>query len=410
MGPLKESESLVASQSLFAAFFNRSVFDVFAGFIICLSVIAIGGQTSYEAAHFVKSDFWEYLENVCAAFFLVEYTVCGIDLACGTRSSHDLLWFHFDTVLTFASCLEYILMMIALSDGNGRRRTIFIVKCLKILRMVRILRLVRTIRFFTKLRIMVLMIVSSCMSLFWLFVLLAVLLYVFAIFLCQGATEYRQSSNGAGPAGVAEKIPLYWGGIQQSMFTLMLSITGGAAWGDLFASAAEVGTHHAFVFVVFQFGMVFSVLNIVTAVTVDGAIQIGAQDRAVQQEKAEVAKKKILADLYDMVEQMDKENAGYVNLAQFETCVSDRAFAAKLEAIAVDASDPELLFTLLDTNCNGTLCIGELIEGLQRIQGIATRFDVHEAIKLATIITWQNEQMSEQIRICRMSLQSAEAC
>merc|ERR1719382_1534194 len=80
--------------------------------------------------------------------------------------------------------------------GGGRQAAPssagFLGKLLRIIRMARIMRILRTVRFLAQLRIMTHMIVSSMMSLFWIFVILAALIYVFAIILTQGATEYLQ--------------------------------------------------------------------------------------------------------------------------------------------------------------------------------------------------------------------------
>merc|ERR1711862_637681 len=81
-----------------------------------------------------------------------------------------------------------------------------------------------------------------------------------------------------------EEIATSWGSMSSSMLTFFLSVTGGVNWIMLFETATLLGKPYSFIIVFFIFFMVFSVLNIVTGVVVDGAIQRGNCDRSVRME------------------------------------------------------------------------------------------------------------------------------
>merc|ERR1711957_1076660 len=109
-------------------------------------------------------------------------------------------------------------------------------KLLKMMRMARVMRLLRMIRFLSHIRVMVTMIIGSLRSLFWLFVLLAGIIYVFALLLTRGAADcLLESTEDEGTkAGRLLFTPTFssveylddvtksYGGILRSMYTLFL--------------------------------------------------------------------------------------------------------------------------------------------------------------------------------------------
>merc|ERR1712190_367535 len=102
----------------------------------------------------------------------------------------DQHWALFDVLLVSMSWIEFVMTLTASGVSDGGMGQANLGKILKIARMARILRAIRMIRFFTKIRLMVVMILGSFMSLFWLVLLLTGVIYVFAVVLTSGATDW----------------------------------------------------------------------------------------------------------------------------------------------------------------------------------------------------------------------------
>jgi len=223
---------------------------------------------------------------------------------------------------------------------------------------------------------------------------MTLILFSFAIVICQGASAYRMSiDDGVLGASTSTELVLRWGGMRRSMYTLFLSVTGGVSWGDVFDSVQEVGSVYAAVFIIYIFFMFFSVLNIVTAVTVDSAIQMNNQDRAVRAEQELQNQKRFLADLYELLDQLCEATTGCISAEQFSVCMEDPKVATNLDMMGVDTSNVDLLFAILDINSDGDISVVELINGLQRLHGTASKLDIHGVSNLVNMVAKQTGEI-----------------
>merc|ERR1719296_380451 len=107
-------------------------------------------------------------------------------------------------------------------------------RVLRLARFVRLLRLVRAIRAFHSLRVVVLGIIDSMTSLCWCFVVVGFIIYTFAVFFLHAATEHIEFAQAKSPDNTdTSTLRDMFGGMQQSMMTLFMSISGGLDWGDV---------------------------------------------------------------------------------------------------------------------------------------------------------------------------------
>merc|ERR1719410_9048 len=104
---------------------------------------------------------------------------------------------------------------------------------------MRLLRIVRYITIFREFRLMIYGLFSSLRSLLWSFVLLGLVIYIFAIVFAQAAVSFLQKNTSTGDPPECETMPNdstredfieFFGSTQISMRTLLVSISGGADW------------------------------------------------------------------------------------------------------------------------------------------------------------------------------------
>eukprot|EP00928_Gymnodinium_smaydae_P072966 TRINITY_DN56238_c0_g1_i1.p1 TRINITY_DN56238_c0_g1~~TRINITY_DN56238_c0_g1_i1.p1 ORF type:complete len:576 (-),score=94.78 TRINITY_DN56238_c0_g1_i1:78-1805(-) len=356
----------------------HSWFDFFILCAIFVNALILGLQINHEAISDTKMRGFWIGELVCTVIFTAELMMRIYVYRCEFFSRRMRLWAVLDTGLVVMSLLEIALSSIRLNLGNVAVMETF----LKNARMVRCLRLVRIIRFIAKVRVMVTMILSSLGSLFWLFILMLGIIYIFAIVLTQGATEIVNPIDG--PPVDAGTVSEDFGNIGKSMYTLFKAMCGGVSWGEPGLSAQKIGTAYFIWFMLFIFFTFFSVLNIVTGVFVDGAIQQANSDRALLVDKTLDHKKTQASLLKDALAEIDLDGDGKITEMEWERALEDERVVASLQALEV-TPDADL-WSMLDIDGSGDLQIEEFLDGIMRLKGMATAMDVHRVMVRLSMI------------------------
>jgi len=214
----------------------------------------------------------------------------------------------------------------------------------------------------------------SVRSLFWLMVLLCIILYVFSICFTQGVTEYL--INGL-PDEDGE-LKKYYGSLSHSAFTLFISITGGVSWQEVLHPLARAGWPFTTLFLAYVSFCVFSkVLNIVTGVFVDGAIQRSAQERDLRLEKEKEQKKVYISMLMDLLREIDSGGTGVITRQELEEAFKSDKVRYSFSVLDIDINDSNYLFDMLDDDGSGEVDMEEFVSGCLRLKGNAKSIDIH---------------------------------
>mmetsp|Transcript_67701 Transcript_67701/g.201335 ORF Transcript_67701/g.201335 Transcript_67701/m.201335 type:complete len:316 (+) Transcript_67701:1375-2322(+) len=249
-------------------------------------------------------------------------------------------------------------------------------KVIRMFRMARIVRIMRVLRFLAELRIMVTLIMNSARSLFWLMILLLGILYVFSIFFTQGVTDFlRDAQNESNP--LFESLQENYGNMVNSAYTLFASITGGVSWRDVLKPLGETGPGFTALFILYVFFCIFSVLNIVTGVFVDGAIQRSSQERDLRLEKEKEQKRMYIAMLTDLLEEIDVEGTNKIYREDLEEAFKSEQVKHYFSVLDIDVADSNYLFDMLDLDRSGEVDMNEFINGCLRLKGNAKSIDIH---------------------------------
>jgi len=246
-------------------------------------------------------------------------------------------------------------------------------------RMARITRVLRMTKFLAKVRVMGTIILSSMASLIWLFLLLTTIMYIFAIVLTSGATGWLKPDDRSPPVDDERYTPIKetFGTVSRSMLCLFESVTGGRNWGIPNELTQAIGILYSFVFSFFIFFFVFSVLNIVTGVYVDGAIQQAHSDRAMQESKKEIEKRVGVELLAEILGSIDTDASGSVTRRELDVAMKTPEVQTLMELLEVNAEDADKLFDLMNADGDDALSIPEFVDGMHKLKGVAMSIDVH---------------------------------
>eukprot|EP00927_Polykrikos_kofoidii_P060585 TRINITY_DN55527_c0_g1_i1.p1 TRINITY_DN55527_c0_g1~~TRINITY_DN55527_c0_g1_i1.p1 ORF type:complete len:722 (+),score=112.31 TRINITY_DN55527_c0_g1_i1:109-2274(+) len=347
--------------------------------------------------HFHQSEemFFGILSNCFCVVFVV-------DLILRMMAERWRFWFHsndrgwnmFDTIVVASSVLEVAVQWLAVSseDPSNLRRTLrkfSVLRILRFLRVVRITRALRIIRVIRELRLMVFSLTASLRSLLWAVVMIFFIVLVFGIVLTDGVVTYCITNNAAHLESTVA-MRKYFGGVGRSVISLFMAMTGGEDWGPIFESLAPLPQEYNVLFLGFICFAILALLNVVTAVFINTALQRSQSDRelAVQQEME--TKNELALLIKQLFIELDTNRTGGLTLEEFEARIEEEKVLAYLKSLGIDIGQVRTLFTLLDVDQTGDVDMDEFVEGVQRLRGNATSMDL-------AILTYQVEWMLHSI-------------
>ena len=181
----------------------------------------------------------------------------------------DWAWNWLDLFIVATTDFEYV----------AKDPSVRMFRLLRMVRSVRSLRLLANFHMFTKFRVLALAFQHSLLPLTSVCALLFAMFYVASTIFVSGATEYLRS--GFPTSEAVAVLYSYFGGLDQTVLTLFMCITGGVSWEVAVGALTEVHVAYGFLFVVFIASMMLGALNIIAGIFVNDAIEMAQHDRQV---------------------------------------------------------------------------------------------------------------------------------
>eukprot|EP00929_Paragymnodinium_shiwhaense_P018523 TRINITY_DN12934_c0_g1_i1.p1 TRINITY_DN12934_c0_g1~~TRINITY_DN12934_c0_g1_i1.p1 ORF type:complete len:828 (-),score=227.51 TRINITY_DN12934_c0_g1_i1:82-2565(-) len=252
-------------------------------------------------------------------------------------------------------------------------------RLLRMLRLVRIVRLARIVRFISELRTIVSSIAGSMKSLSWTLVLISLIIFVCGVWVTQLVADYRGQVEV--PTELEEDFVAYYGSLFRSVLTLFQAITGGVNWDETVGPVLQAGGPlGGLLFVMYIAFSILAMLNVVTGVFVEAALNHAKADKEVQ----------CVNDLRDIFMKCDTDNTGMIDLLHFERVMQDPEMEEILKLIDVAPSEARWLFELIDVDESGAISREEFILGCMRLKGGA------KAIDVATLV-YDNKRLAQLV-------------
>jgi Ca2+-binding EF-hand superfamily protein len=356
-------------------------FDLGCAAVIIANSALIGLEVDWKTFSDGEMPHMKALNYVCTVFFFVELmlrmTIDGLFVF--FMRSENRSWNMFDAVLVGMSLLDAVIIdLIDMGDDATG-----VSGGLKTLKMLRIVRVCRVFRFFTELSQLALMIIDSVKSLMWALIMLFIVIYVFGIFFIHGVTD-RLRSIRTGTLTVPEQdavVIAHFGNLPTVLQTLFQSMLNGISWYTL-TDALE--TVHPTLVVLFLFYIAFSmlaVLNIITGVFVDNAVETARTQREYLVQKEMELKEKWCQEMRKLFNEMDADGSGTLSLSEVKEFFNDDRVRSYFIALGLETQDAERLFLLLDEEETGDIDIDMFLNGCLRLKGTARSIDVYQLLQ-----------------------------
>lgn len=385
---------------------KNSWFESIFAVVILANAVFIGAEVEYLAHGDINAsttNMFEVAHHVFSALFLMELCMRLAADRLFFFTSKENMWNIFDLALVVHSLVEYIMSFDDSSEedsGEGRFNQISAQRTLRVVRIIRNVRIVRVLRLFHELRMMLYAIFGCVKALLWLIVLLLLLLYFFAVFFTQGATEYQKehhkskttSSYGEEDARKSSEVRDKYGSLPISMFSLYKGMTNGISWGELVWPLEYMHWFYILLFLVFISFTIFAVLNVVTGVFVDSALQQThneEENRAREEEYAKVANMRRIKELFH---EIDADESGTVSFEEFSEALEDEYVRKCFEVLQINIFEAEQLFHLLDPESQGQVQIDEFVKGCMRLKGEAKSIDI-------AVLIYESRRMMHRLKM-----------
>jgi hypothetical protein len=201
-----------------------------------------------------------------------------------------------------------------------------------------------------------------------------IVLYIFGLIFMSGVKAYLKQ-NAQDPEVVRDLQELY-GTIDASMWTLVAAISGGYDWMDVARPLIKVGLLYKLYFLIYILFVTVGLLNILTGIFVNCAMQSSAMNREIAIEDAIYKGDCVVKEVVDLFLEADEDNSGTLSWAEFEIFIKDRRIKAFFMALELDMSSAGNIFNLLDESGDGMLDANEFVQGCIAYRGYARKVDL----------------------------------
>merc|ERR1719424_2083346 len=194
-------------------------------------------------------------------------------------------------------------------------------------------------------------------SLFWALILLTLIMYGYAVIFVQA---YVGSVDPA--VTESEELRRFYSTIPRAIFGLFMCISGGISWVELIDPLAILHWSYVLLFISFIGFVVFAVLNVVTGVFCQNAIESASKDE--EEVVAEMVKQKInfVSKMEQIFSDLEHKNGfGCITLTDFENKLQDDRAKAWFKMLDLEVNDAWTLFKLLDVDGGGLIDIEEFV-------------------------------------------------
>lgn len=284
-----------------------------------------------------------------------------------------------DTAVVSLSLIDSVVSIASWSrqdeiDGENALSGISVLRIVRVARVARLARVIRLMSFFRELRLMIMSILGCLRSLLWVTMILLGTFYMFSITFMSGIVNNLDTRElWSDPS--TEGLRANFGSMDKSLLTLYMAMSGGRNWGEVYQDLQPIPFQYRAMFLIFLSFTIFAVLNIVTGVFVDSAMQANQICRQVIVVEEMDAKKKQLEELKELFLEMDGNQDGLITEQEFNEQLNDERVLAYFKFLNLDITDTQTLFHLLDSNESREIDVIEFLKGCYELQGEARSID-----------------------------------
>mmetsp|Transcript_65691 Transcript_65691/g.182852 ORF Transcript_65691/g.182852 Transcript_65691/m.182852 type:complete len:619 (+) Transcript_65691:106-1962(+) len=386
LSPTGSSSSLASSATSVQRLVTSQTFDSIMGFAIVLNCVSMGFDAHVEATDSATDLHRQFVGVLEQAFTIVfTFEVLMKYVAFGWRAfmpyEEAEAWNLMDLVLViftgmlFSWVLPLVSLVTGVSNENETVRTLLVLRAVRLLRLVRLFQKVPAFR---EAWLLIRGLGHSVRTLIWTFVVIGFMTYVFAIVgLMVFVPSIRHAFGEVADSErheAAKRLWPYVGGLDLFMYTLIQVLLGDSFHSITRDFLVFVQWSWLYFYAYIGIGCVV-MMNLVTAIIVDNALDSSRKDEALALRQKEIRKERDLAELHGLFTMMDADGSGTLSWQEFKASFKDPDMCMKWAMLDYRPEECKELFELLDDG-DGEIETQEFFEGLARMKGAAQSKDI----------------------------------
>lgn len=295
----------------------------------------------------------------------------------GLTQQPEVFWNIFDVILVLLALVD-VCIHLAVPDvnenGGGRSADLNMLTAVRVLKLLRIVRVVRLLKVFQELWLLVAGVIDAFRTLFWAWVLIAAIIFIFAIFTRVTIGQPLINEECPDPE-VNHSIRSLFGTVGNSMFTFFAVMTT-EGWGDIARCTMEYEGWTWALFMLFFMCTTLCMLNVVVAVIVESTLQRATSQSLEIEGSVKEHRKQQINQLYDIFQSADTDGDGMVTHGEFLAALTRTDIMNKLLTAGISLDHARSIFGILDYADTGKLNYEDFIRGIMRAGGEAEAKDV----------------------------------
>lgn len=373
---ISQADGMHYQKNFAAIIVKHRRFDQVCAIFIVVASILVGIEVEYKTAD--NQSIFELFGNLTLIWFTAEIFIRIIARGRRYLTGSDRSWNIFDCFCVASSYIEIVVSAFATDQGS-------FLLILRTLRVIRIARIVRVVRFLTHLRMMVNTMFGAVKMLGWAMLLLTMAMYMFAVSFTEATKPLL--TDDTFQSSKRHLLEQYFPNLAITVVTLFSSISGGVSWELPFSALAEVNILYAFMFLFYICLVVFAMLNVITGLCCDYAIQNCVSERediirAKKSEKDSLMKQ--FQQVFQVIDHGDGHHDGYITAEELMYVVQDEDFRAYLAHLHVSLEDVVDIFEIFDRNGDGEVSLDEFVDGCMKVKGPAKKIDIMRLMKISS--------------------------
>jgi len=267
------------------------------------------------------------------------------------------MWFVFDSALVLLMVLETWVMsaflLITGAGASGGLGNASILRMARLMRLTRMARMARLLRSMPELFILVKSIGAAMRCMLVTLCMLLLVIYIFSIMFTQAATDYSVAVDLGDleptmNSDLYRELHFYWGSLLESMLALFMSISGGVSWVEVSIPLRKIETSWLILFLIYIGFVYFAVLNVVTGVFCQAAIESQQHDQEAMLQSFLSNKAMYTQRFKQLFKSIDTDNSGVITRKEFEEHIEDSQVQVYFAMLGLEPTDARTLFSLLD--------------------------------------------------------------
>lgn len=370
---------------------RHSHFDAAIGVVIALNSILLGFEAEANANGYTV----EWADTLEIIFIVIYISEIILRLISDGRDCFFDAWFLFDFFLVLVSAFGLITSMVTSSFENSFLSTVMILRALRLLRLLRALRMIKQLKAMWRLVYGIMTCAGTIASTL---TLLAVTLYVFSVLGVEMIARNETLQADEETRLITRK---HFGSIPATLMTLTQFVTMdsiAAIYTPIITAAPGLAVYFLSALVVISIAL----MNLVTAVLVEGSLEHARHDREEEKRLLNLSIKNTLPDILKVFDQIDKDGSGLISLDEIVGEKIDIIPAAVLDKASVDSMKE--LFEMLDVDESGNLTREEFTDGLLSIVLLDVPIPTLQQMKLIRLLRTQVSAI--QLEVSTLLLQA----